>query len=94
MKTCRLLLVAIICAVVPATAWSQAQTSLSSLRVRYNTRKATVQPAGALKVEIDAIDRELAEVSRLGRTGDMRRTILEPPPIVAYSLLEEVCASR
>ena len=75
MKACRLLLVAIICAVVPATAWSQAQTSLSSLRVRYNTRKATVQPAGALKVEIDAIDRELAEVSRLGRTGDMRRTI-------------------
>ena len=75
MKTRRLLLVAIICAIVPATAWPQAQTSLSSLRVRYNTRKVSVQPAGALKAEIDAIDRELAEVSRLGRTGDMRRLL-------------------
>jgi len=93
MKTCRLLLVAIICAVVPATAWSQAQTSLSSLRVRYNTRKATVQPAGALKVEIDAIDRELAEVTRLGRSVDRPRTMPEPPPIAAYTLPEEVCAS-
>ena len=69
------LLFALVIGVAPSTVFAQAQTSLSSLRVGYNTRKATVKPEGELKAQIDTVDRELAEASRLGRTGDVRRLL-------------------
>ena len=59
----------------PSLALAQAQTSLASLRVGYSTRKATVKPQGELKAQIDAIDRELAEATRSGRTGEIRRLL-------------------
>ena len=71
----RFLVLAVLTFVIPATASSQALTSLSSLRVRYNTQKATVQPQGELKAQIDEVDREIAEASRAGRTGDLRRLL-------------------
>src|SRR5262249_16889337 len=60
---------------VPAAGFAQAQTSLSSLRVGYTTRRNTVKPQGELKTQIDEIDRQLAEATRLGRTGEIRRLI-------------------
>jgi poly(3-hydroxybutyrate) depolymerase len=54
-------------------AWAQALPNLNSLRVRYNTQKSTVKPDGDLKVQIDQIDKELAEATRAGRTGDVRK---------------------
>jgi dienelactone hydrolase len=51
----------------------QALTSLSSLRVAYNTRKATVRPQGELKAQIDQLDKEIAEATRLGRSAELRR---------------------
>jgi poly(3-hydroxybutyrate) depolymerase len=56
-----------------ATAWAQAQPNINLTRVRYNTLKATTKPDGELKAHIDQIDRELAEATRMGRTGEMRR---------------------
>ena len=72
MKTRVLVLVAL-CALVPSAALSQALTSLSSVRVGYTTRKNTVKPAGELKAQIDALDAQIAEAGRLGRTGELRR---------------------
>ena len=66
---------ALLCALVPAAAFPQALTSLASLRVGYNTRKASVPPGGELKAQIDAIDRDLAEATRLGKTGEIRRLL-------------------
>jgi poly(3-hydroxybutyrate) depolymerase len=54
-------------------AWGQALPNLNSLRVRYNTQKTTAKPDGELKAQIDAIDRELGEATKLGRTGELRR---------------------
>jgi poly(3-hydroxybutyrate) depolymerase len=71
----RTFVLAIVCALVPAIGLPQALPSLSSLRVGYNTRKATVRPDGVLKAQIDAIDRELADATRLGRTGEVRRLL-------------------
>ncbi len=68
---------------LPSAAFPQAQTSLSSLRVGYNTRKATVKPEGELKTQIDAVDRELAEATRLGRTGDVRRLLAKGTTLLA-----------
>jgi len=61
--------------IVPVTASPQALTNLSSLRVGYNTRKATVRPEGELKTQIDAVDAALLEATRLGRTGEIRRLL-------------------
>ena len=63
----------IVCAIVPATAFPQALTSLASLRVGYNTRKNTARPQGELKAQIDALDQQIADATRLGRTGELRR---------------------
>ena len=58
---------------VPHTVIAQALSSLQSVRVRYNTRKATVKPEGALKTAIDEIDRQIAEAGRSGNTAQLRR---------------------
>ena len=65
----------IVLLLVPATAWAQALPNISSLSVRYNTRKATVKPEGELKVQIEAVDKEIAAANRAGRTGEVRRQI-------------------
>src|SRR4029077_14401619 len=69
----RVLLVASLCALVPATAMPQALTNLASVRVGYTTRKNTVKPQGELKAQIDALDAQIAEASRLGKSGELRR---------------------
>src|SRR5579872_4364709 len=71
----RTILAACLAVAVPALALAQAQTSLSSLRVGYTTRKNTVKPQGELKAQIDDIDRQIADATRQGRTGEIRRLI-------------------
>jgi len=56
-------------------AFSQALPNLASLRLNYTVRKRTVNPQGELKDKIDQNDRELAEATRLGKIGDVRRLI-------------------
>jgi poly(3-hydroxybutyrate) depolymerase len=68
----RLVAVAV-CALIPASAFPQALTSIASVRVGYTTRKNTVKPQGELKAQIDALDAQIAEAARLGRTGELRR---------------------
>src|SRR5262249_21006678 len=58
---------------LPATALAQALTSLASVRVAYVTRKNTVKPQGELQAQIDARDQQIADASRLGGTGEVRR---------------------
>src|SRR3954469_6159434 len=61
------------CVCVASPAFSQALTSLASVRVGYTTRKNTVKPQNELKAQIDALDQQIAEAARLGRTGELRR---------------------
>ncbi|MBI1876245.1 MAG: dienelactone hydrolase family protein [Acidobacteria bacterium] len=73
MTTRRFILIVLLCLLMPAVALAQALPNLATTRVRYNTLKATTNPQGELKAQIDAIDRELVEATRLGRTGEVRR---------------------
>ncbi len=73
MKLRALLVAAAVSVLVPATALPQALTSLASLRVGYTTRKNTVKPQGELKAQIDALDAQIAEAGRLGKSGELRR---------------------
>ena len=77
------LFIALLAIGLPAAAFPQAQTSLASLRVGYNTRKATVKPDGDLKVQIDRIDRDLADATRSGRTGDVRHLLAKGTTLLA-----------
>jgi poly(3-hydroxybutyrate) depolymerase len=69
----RVLVLVSLCAVVPSIALPQALTSLASVRVGYTTRKNTVKPQGELRAQIDALDAQIAEATRLGKSGELRR---------------------
>src|SRR3954468_14257080 len=62
-----------LCALLPLPAGAQALTSLASVRVGYTSRKNTVKPEGELKAQIDALDAQIAEATRLGNNGELRR---------------------
>src|SRR3954470_24636407 len=62
-----------LCALLPLPAGAQALTSLASVRVGYTSRKNTVKPQGELKAQIDALDAQIADATRLGKTGELRR---------------------
>lgn len=74
---------ALVIAFAPTSAMPQALTALASVRVGYNTRKATVRPEGELKAQIDALDREIAEASRLGRNAELRRLFAKGTTLLA-----------
>jgi poly(3-hydroxybutyrate) depolymerase len=63
----------VLCLASPAVA--QAPPNMALLRVRYNSLKNSAKPDGALKAQIDAIDREVAEAARLGQTAQVRRLL-------------------
>ena len=69
----RTLIVVCVASLVPSLVSAQALTSLASVRVGYTTRKNTVKPQGELKAQIDALDAQIAEASRLGKNGELRR---------------------
>lgn len=60
---------------IPSSSWAQALPNLSLLRVRYTTAKANAKPEGDLKAQVDAIDAQVNEAVRLGRSGEVRRLI-------------------
>ena len=79
----RFLFLAAVCALLPAPAAPQALTPLSALRVSYNTRKTTAKPQGELKAQIDEIDRQIAEATRVGRLGEVRRLYAKGQTLLA-----------
>jgi poly(3-hydroxybutyrate) depolymerase len=73
--TKRLLLVVPLVVLLAAPAVAQAPPNLALARVRYNSLKTSVQPVGDLKVQIDLIDKEIAEALRLGQVSQVRRLL-------------------
>lgn len=75
MKYRLLVALAISCILLPTLAQSQALTSMASLRVRYNSLKVRTEPMGELKAQLDTLDAELVEATRLGQAGELRRLL-------------------
>src|SRR6185436_10643767 len=73
MKLRTAIVAAVVIVSAPTAALPQALTSLSSVRVGYTTRRNTVKPQGELKAQIDALEAQIAEATRLGRSGELRR---------------------
>jgi poly(3-hydroxybutyrate) depolymerase len=73
----------LLCLLMPAVAAPQALPNLTLLRVLYNTRKVSTQPAGELKAQIDALDKQIAEAARLGQDGELRRLFAKGMTLLA-----------
>ena len=73
MKLRTAIVAGLVIVLAPTAALPQALTSLASVRVSYTTRKNTVKPQGELKAQIDALEAQIAEATRLGRSGEIRR---------------------
>ena len=69
MRMRQLLAAASVLVLLSAPVFAQAPPNAASARVRYNSLKNTAKPDGELKAQIDAIDKELAEATRLGQTA-------------------------
>lgn len=67
----------------PASVHAQAQTSLLSVSVAYNTRKAVANPMGELKARIDSLDAEILAANRAGKTSEMRRLYAKGTTLLA-----------
>jgi poly(3-hydroxybutyrate) depolymerase len=63
--------------VLPTVAAAQALPNLALARVRYNTLKTTAKPDGDLRLQIEQIDRAIADAVRLGRDGEARRLLFK-----------------
>lgn len=79
----RTILALIVVLASAAPALSQALPNISTLRVRYNTEKVRTSPQGELKAQIDAVDKEIAEATRQGRTGEVRRLMAKGMTLLA-----------
>ena len=60
---------------VATDAFAQALPNLSTLSVRYNSLKASTRPDGELKVQLDEVDKAIADARRSGNNGEVRRQI-------------------
>lgn len=81
--TKRTILALAVCVSTASPVFPQALTSMASVRVGYTTRKNTVKPQGELKAQIDALDQQIAEATRLGRTGELRRLFAKGMTLLA-----------
>lgn len=52
------------------TAMAQARPNLALTRVIYLSMKSQAKPQGELKTKIDALDKDIAEAARAGRSGE------------------------
>lgn len=59
----------------PVTVGAQALPNVNLTRVLYNARKTTVNPQGELKAQIDAVDQAIADATKRGQLGEVRRQI-------------------
>jgi poly(3-hydroxybutyrate) depolymerase len=68
---------------LPSAAGAQALPGISSLRVTYNTRKATARPEGDLKAQLDDVDKRIGEATRPGNLGEVRRQLARGMSLLA-----------
>src|SRR5215472_11038315 len=62
---------------------SQSLPNLALTRLNYTVTKRRVNAQGELKQKIDAVDKDLAEATRLGRTAEVRRQIAKGLTLLA-----------
>lgn len=80
---CRPLSAFVLLTLFSTLALSQSLPNLALTRLNYTVTKRRVKTEGELKQKIDAVDKDLAEATRLGRTGEVRRLIAKGLTLLA-----------
>ena len=57
----------------PSLVFAQALPNINSMSVRYNSQKTAARAEGELKVQLDEVDKAIADARRVGNSGEMRR---------------------
>jgi predicted esterase len=83
MQSIRTIAASIFLALVSTAALPQSLPNLASTRLNYTVTKRTKNPQGELKEKIDAIDKDLAEATRLGKNGEVRRLLAKGLSLLA-----------
>jgi predicted esterase len=83
MKITRQCLIALLFAGLVAPALPQSLPNLALTRLSYTVRKRTVNPQGDMKNKIDALDAQLAEATRRGNLGEVRRLLAKGMVLLA-----------
>jgi poly(3-hydroxybutyrate) depolymerase len=60
-----------------SVAAAQARATVASMRTQYNTTRTQAKPTGELNARLDALEAQIAQAARLGRTGEVRRLYSE-----------------
>jgi predicted esterase len=78
-KSCiaRVLIVLLLGAATAANASAQARPDLSTARIEYNLVKNQVKPQGSLLEKLASLEKEMAEASQAGRSGEVRRLLAQ-----------------
>jgi len=71
------LLALLIMPAIATNAGAQARPNLSVARLVYNAAKSQANPQGELKGKLAVIDKAIAEATRMGRTGEVRRLLAQ-----------------
>jgi predicted esterase len=83
MKIPRAHLIVILFTGLMAPALPQSLPNLALTRLSYTVRKRTVNPQGDMKIKIDALDTQLAEATRSGNLGEVRRLLAKGMVLLA-----------
>jgi predicted esterase len=83
MKIPRPCLTAVLVVGLIAPALPQSLPNLALTRLSYTVRKRTVNPQGDMKIRIDALDAQLAEATRRGNLGEVRRLLAKGMVLLA-----------
>src|SRR5687767_6196586 len=59
----------------PSVAFAQALPNINLLSVRYNSQRTAAKPEGELKIQIDEVDKAIADARRAGNAAEIRRQI-------------------
>jgi predicted esterase len=73
----------VLLSLVSTLALTQSLPNLALTRLNYTVTKRRVNPQGDLKTKIDAVDKDLAEATRLGQTAEVRRQVAKGLTLLA-----------
>src|SRR5579863_4838022 len=85
MPSIRTVAASVFLALFVTPALPQSLPNLAATRLNYTVTKRQKNPQGELKEKIDAVDKDLAEATRQGKNGEVRRLIAKGLTLLAGS---------
>jgi poly(3-hydroxybutyrate) depolymerase len=79
----RFVVIALALTAAASSATAQARPDLATARLSYNLAKSQVNPQGALKEKLDALEKEMSAATQAGRSGEVRRLLAQAATLLS-----------